>query len=326
MRRRDFIALVGGVTAVWPLAAHAKVSPKVPTVGFLGPSTPSVASGRIAAFEERLKELGWIGGRNVIIEYRWADGKPERYEPVAGELVRLNVDVIVTWGTETALAAKRQTSVIPIVFTIVGDPVGSGLVSSLRRPGGNITGLSTQHPDAAEKRIELLRMMVPNCRRLAILGNYGNPGPLSEMRESKAAALKIGMEVIELDVRRLDDIAPAFARIENLADTLLIASDAFLTTNRDKINSLALDARLPTMQGYREAVVAGGLMSYAPNYLELFRGAAKYVDKILHGTKPADIPVEQPTKFDLVINRKTAKVLGLSIPDKLIALADEVIE
>jgi ABC-type uncharacterized transport system substrate-binding protein len=233
MRRRDFIKVVAVSTAACPFAARAQVTRKVPTVGFLGPSTPSVAGERIAAFEERLKELGWIGGRSVVIEYRWADGKPERYEAVARELVRLNVDVIVTWGTETALAAKRQTSVIPIVFTIVADPVGSGLVSSLRRPGGNVTGLSTQHPDAAEKRVELLHLMAPNCRRLAILGNYGNPGPLSEMRESKAAALKLGMEVIELDVRRADDIVPAFARIENLADALLIASDAFLTTNRE---------------------------------------------------------------------------------------------
>jgi putative ABC transport system substrate-binding protein len=325
MRRREFVRFLGGATA-WPLAARAQQAGKRPTIGFLGPATPSVASDMIAAFEQRLRELGWIDGRTVAIEYRWAEGKAERFGAIAAEFVRINVDVIATWGTETALAAKDATLVIPIVFTVVGDPVGSGLVKSLARPGGNVTGLSTQHADAAGKRIELLHEVVPEFRRLAIMGNLGNSGPLLEARQAEAAARNLGLEFLELDVRRSQDIAPAFASIKGRVEALYVASDAFLNTNRESINRLALDARLPSMHGFRGIVATGGLMSYAPNYPDLFRRAADYVDKILRGTKPDEIPVEQPTKFDLVINLRTAKALGLELPATVLARADEVIE
>jgi putative ABC transport system substrate-binding protein len=311
MRRREFITLIGGAAA-WPLVARAQVSRR-PVIGFLGPATPAVARTRIATFEQRLKELGWVTGQNLAIEYRWAEGKTGRYAVIAAELVRIKVDVITTWGTETAIAAKQATSTIPIVFTIVADPVGSGLVDSLARPGGNATGLSTQH-------------VVPQLRRLAIMANPGNPGPMQEMREAETAARGLGIAVTELDIRRGEDIPPAFALIRGQVEALYVASDALLNTNRSTINELALEARLPTMHGFREIVSAGGLMSYAPNYLELFRRTADYVDKILRGATPSDIPVEQPTKFELVINLKTAKALGVTIPDRLLALADEVID
>jgi putative tryptophan/tyrosine transport system substrate-binding protein len=325
MKRRDFITLLGA-TAGWPLAAKAQQLTHQPTIGFLGPSTFSVARERISAFVQRLNKLGWIDGQTVAIEYRWADGNTKRFAELAADLVRHKVDVIATWGTETALAAKQATSAIPIVFTIVGDPVGSGLVASLARPGGNVTGLSTQHDDSAGKRVELLHEIVPNFRRLAIIGNTGNSGIALEMRAAQAAAHTLGFEVIAVDIRRAEDIAPSVEGLRGRAEALYVAGDAFINTNRDRINALALDARLPTIHGFREIVVAGGLMSYAPNYLELFRRAADYVNKILRGANPAEIPVEQPTKFDLIINLTTAKALGLDVPWFLQQRADEVIE
>ena len=324
MRRREFVSLLGGAAAASPLVARAQATR--PTIGFLSPATALVASERIAVFVKRLRELGWIEGRNVAIEYRWADGATERFAELATELVRLKVDVIATWGTATAVAAKQATSVIPIVFTVVGDPVGSGLVGSLARPGGNVTGLSTQHADAAGKRLELLREVVSNLRRLAILANIGNPGPVLEMREVREAARTLGLEVAAVPVRRGEDIASAIAAIKGEAQALYVVGDALVNTNRDRINSMALEARLPTMHGFREIVAAGGLISFAPNYLDLFRRAAEYVDKILRGAKPGDLPVEQPTRFELVINLKTAKALGLEVPPVLLARADEVIE
>jgi putative ABC transport system substrate-binding protein len=326
IRRREFITLIGGAATAWPLAAQAQQPiSKMPRIGFLGPTTPAVARTRIAAFEQRLKELRWVTGQNLAIEYRWAEGKPERYAGLAAELVRLKVDVITTWGTETAIAVKQATSAIPIVFTIVGDPVGSGLVDSLARPAGNVTGLSTQHDDTAEKRLQMLHLVVPKLRQLAIMGNRGNRGAVLDMRQAETAARALGIAVTELDIRRAEDIPPAFASIRGQVEALYMAADAMLSTNRSTINGLALEAHLPTMHGFREMVSAGGLMSYAPNYLELFRRTADYVDKILRGAKPSDVPVEQPTTFELVINLKTAKALGLNVPEKLLALADEVI-
>jgi putative ABC transport system substrate-binding protein len=275
---------------------------------------------------QRLGKLGWIDGQTVAIEYRWADGDTKRFAKLAADFVRLKVDVIATWGTETAVAAKQATSVIPIVFTVVGDPVGSGLVASLARPGGNVTGLSTQHDDSAGKRLELLHEVVPNARRLAIMGNTGNSGTALEMRAVQAAAPTLGLDVITVEIRRSEDIAPGIEALKGRVEALYVAGDAFVNTNRNRINGLALAARLPTMHGFREIVEAGGLMSYAPNYLELFRRAADYVNKILRGAKPSDIPVEQPTKFDFTINLTTAKALGLTVPPTLLALADEVIE
>jgi putative ABC transport system substrate-binding protein len=301
MRRRKFITLLGGAAA-WPLAVRAQQPEKLPTIGYLGSGTPSTDSQWLAAFVKRLRELGWIDGRNVAIEVRWAEGHVERFAEIAAELVRLKVDVILTHNTPPVLAAKRATSVIPIVFASAGDPIGTGLVASLARPGGNVTGLSSQLSDTAGKRLQLLREAVPSLRRLAIMGNGGNPITVLEMDEVQAAAHTLGLEVATLDIRRADDIAPAFDALQGRADALYLCGDPVVTTNRIRTNTLALGARLPTMSVFRQYVEAGGLMSYGPNFPDMFRRAADYVDKILRGTKPGDIPVEQATKFDLVIN------------------------
>jgi putative ABC transport system substrate-binding protein len=278
LKRRDFITLVGGAAAAWPLAARAQQPGKLRTIGFLGQSTRSAASEWVAALVQRLHELGWNEGRTVAIEYRWAEGREERFAQIAAEFVRLKVDIIVTSGTPQVLAAKQATSVIPIVFAAAGDPVASGLVASLARPGGNATGLSSLVADLAGKRLELLREVVP------------------------------------------------FEALKGRADALYVCIDALVNANRIRINTSALGARLPTMHGSRDYVEAGGLMSYGPNYPDLFRRSADYVDKILHGAKPGDIPVEQPTKFDLVVNLTTARALGLDLPPTLLARADEVTE
>jgi putative tryptophan/tyrosine transport system substrate-binding protein len=325
MKRRDFITLLGGAAA-WPLAARAQQPAKLPTIGFLGATTPSAQSQWTAAFVQRLRELGWIEGRTVAIEVRWAEGRTERYTEIAAEFVRLKVDVIVTGATGSVVAAKQATSVIPIVFTTAGDPVGNNLVASLARPGGNVTGLSVQATDLASKRLELLREVIPGFRRLAILANVGNPGVVLEMDEVLTAARTLGIEVVTLEIRRPEDIAPALDASKSRADALYICPDPLVGSNRIRINTSALSARLPTMWAVRDSVEAGGLMSYGPSYSDLYRRAAGYVDKILRGAKPADIPVEQPTKFDLVINLTTAKALGLTVPPTLLATADEVIE
>jgi putative ABC transport system substrate-binding protein len=326
MRRRNFIAFLGGAAAAWPLAARAQQQAgKLPTIGLLGANTPSAASQWVAAFVQRLRELDWIEGRTVAIEYRWAEGRSERFAEIAAEFVRLKVDVIVTWGTASVVAAMQVTSVIPIVFATAGDPVGTGLVASLARPGGNVTGLSNQAADVAGKRLELLREVVPGLR-LAILANIGSPIGVLQMREAQAAARTLGLEFAALEIRRAQDIAPAFEALKGRANALYVVSEPLVSTHRVRINTLALAARLPTMHDYREYVEAGGLMSYGPKFPDLFRRSADYVDKILRGTKPGDIPVEQPTKFDLVVNITTAKALGLAMPDKVLATADEVIE
>jgi putative tryptophan/tyrosine transport system substrate-binding protein len=325
MKRRHFITLLGG-TAAWPLAASAQQAGKLPTIGLWGPTTPSIDSQRVAAFVQRLRELGWIEGRTVKIEYRWAGGRNERAAEIAAEFVRLKVDVIVTQGTPSVLAAKQATSVIPIVFAAVGDPVDSGLVASLSRPGGNVTGLSTQQTDTATKRIELFREMVPGLHRLAIMGNVGNPAVELELREVQSTARALGLEAAAFELRRAEDIAPVFDALKGRADALYVCGDPLVFTNRIRVNTLAQGARLPTIYLLAEYVEAGGLMSYGPSVPDLYRRTADYVDKILRGAKPADIPVEQPTKFDLVINLTTAKALGLEIPPTLLARADEVIE
>jgi putative tryptophan/tyrosine transport system substrate-binding protein len=325
MRRRHILAGLL-LSFVAPLAAKAQQPGKLPTIGYLGANTPSAESQRIAAFVQRLRELGWIEGRTIAIEVRWAEGRNERFAEIAAEFVRLKVDVIVTAGTAAVVAAKQATSVIPIVFAAVGDPVGTGLVASLARPGGNVTGLSLQAADIAGKRLELLREVVPGLRRLAILANVGSPLAVLEIREVQATARTLGFEVATSEIRRADDIAPAFDALKGRGDALYVMADPLVTTNRIRISALALGARLPTMHGQRENVEVGGLMSYGANYPGLYRRAADYVDKILRGTKPADVPVEQPTKFDLVVNLVTAKALGLTIPQSLLLRADQVIE
>jgi putative ABC transport system substrate-binding protein len=326
MKRREFITLLGGAAAAWPVVARAQQVGKLPTVGFLGATTASGASQWVVAFVQRLRELGWIEGRTMAIEYRWAEGRSERFTEIANEFVRLKVDIIVTWGTASVIAANQVTSFIPIVFALAGGPVGTGLVTSLARPGGNVTGLSSQQSDLGGKRLELLREVFATLHRLAIMANVDSPVAMLDMREVQVVARTLGLEVTTFEIRRAEDIAPAFEALQGRADALYVCSDPLVNTNRIHIGTLARGARLPTMYVAREFVEAGGLMSYGPNYPVLFRRAAEFVDKVLRGTKPADIPVEQPTKFELVINLKTAKALGLTVPPALLARADEVIE
>jgi putative tryptophan/tyrosine transport system substrate-binding protein len=325
MRRREFITLLGSAAA-WPLAARAQQPAMLPTIGYLGPATPSIESQWVAALVRQLRERGWIEGRTVAIEYRWAEGRTERTAEIAAELVRLKVNVIMTYGTAPVVAAKQVTSIIPVVFAVAGDPVGNGLVASLARPGSNVTGLSIQSTDSAAKKLELLREIIPGLRRLAIMANVDAPVAVLEMGEVQAAARTLGLEAVTLEIRRAEDIAPAIDALKGRADALYVCGDPLVITNRVRINTSALGARLPTTYNVKESVEAGGLMSYGPNFSDLFRRAADLVDKILRGAKPADIPVEQPTKFDLVINLTTAKALGLEIPPTLLARADEVIE
>jgi putative ABC transport system substrate-binding protein len=325
MNRRELILSIGGLISA-PIAARAQQSPKLPTIGFLGPNTSSLDSNRVGVFVQRLRELGWIEGRNVAIEYRWAGGRIEHLGEFAAEFVRLKVDVIVTSGTPPVLAAKQATSVIPIVFAAVGDPVGNGLVASLARPGGNVTGSSIQATDLAGKRVGLLREVVPELHSLVIMANSDAPPAMVEMREAQATARVLGLEVVTSEIRHPEDIAPAFETLKGRAEGLYVCNDPLVTTNRTRIAALALGVRLATMFNVREFVEAGGLMSYGPNFLTLYRRAGDFVDKILHGAKPADIPVEQPTKFDLIFNLKTAEALGLTIPQSILLLADEVIE
>jgi putative tryptophan/tyrosine transport system substrate-binding protein len=326
MRRRQFITPLGGAAVAWPLTARAQQPGKLPTIGYLGGTSRAAESQWRDALTRRLGELGWIEGRTVAIEYRWAEGRSERAAEIAAEYVRLKVDVIITAGTPLIIAAKRVTSTIPIVFATAGDPVGTGLVDSLPRPGGNVTGLSVQAADLAGKKLEFLRDIVPGLRRLAILADVTSPAGVVQMSEAIAAAETLGLDTVRLEVRGAEDFAPAFESLNRRADAITVANGPLMATHRILINTLALSARLPTVHGGREHIEAGGLISYAPNFPDLHRRAADLIDKILRGTKPGNIPVEQPTKFDLPINLKTAKTLGLQVPDKLLALADEVIE
>jgi putative tryptophan/tyrosine transport system substrate-binding protein len=325
VRRRELIAPLGGVAAAWPLGARAQQPGKLPTIGFLVSGTPSSHGPWVTGFVQRLRELGWIEGRTIAIEYRWAEARADRAAEIAAEFVRLKVDVIVTSATAVIVAVMQATSVIPIVFAAAGD-VSTGLVASLARPGGNVTGLSMQQTDLAAKRLELLREVVPGLRRLAILANVGGPAVVLDMREVEAAARTLGLEVITAEIQRGEDIVPAFEALNGRADALYVCIDPLVNSHRIRINTLALAARLPTSYANREAVEAGGLMSYGANQADLYRRAADYVDKILRGAKPGDIPVEQPRKFDLVINLTTAKALRLTIPEAFLLRANEVLE
>jgi putative tryptophan/tyrosine transport system substrate-binding protein len=326
MRRRDFIKVIAGSATCWPLAARSQQAGKLPTIGFLGAASSSVATQWVTAFSKRLRELGWIEGRTVAIEYRWAEGSSKRFAEIAAEFVLLNVDVIVTWGSAPVLAAKQATKTIPIVFAAQSDPIGAGLIANLARPDGNVTGLSLQQADTVGKRLGLLREVVPNLGRLAIMANAASPGAVLEMREVQATAGTLGLDVTTHEIRETADIAPAIEALKGRAGALYFATDPLLFTNRIRINTLALGAQLPTIYGSREYVESGGLMSYGANFADLFRRAGDYVDKILRGTKPADIPIEQPTKFDLVVNLTTARTLGLKIGEAFLLRADELIE
>ena len=320
------MTLLGGTAAAWPLTARVQQPAKLPIIGFLGLSTRSAQREITDAFVQRLRELGWTEGRTVAIEYRWAEGRTEGFAAITAEFVRLKVAVIVTQGTSIVLAAKQVTSDIPIVFASAGDPLGNGLVANLARPGGNVTGLSSQSSDSVGKRFELLRTVIPNLRRLALLGNVDSSFAVLEMGEVQSAARMLGLDVITIKIRRGEDIAPAFAALKERADALYIATDLLTFTQRNRIHTFALAARLPTTASFREFVEAGALMSYGSNLPSQYRRAAEYVDKILRGAKAGDLPAEQPTKFDLIVNLTTAKALGLEVPPTLLAIADEVIE
>src|SRR6516164_8368929 len=320
MRRRDFIKGIVGSAVAWPLAARAQQTGRPPTIGILGASS-SVWGPWTGAFIGRLRELNWVEGRTIRIEYRWDEGHPER----AAELVRQNVDVIVTYEGAVRLL-KRATPTIPIVFAISFDPVRGALVQSFAHPGGNVIGMSAQLTDLVGKRLELLRGVIPQLRRLAIMADADYPASAFEAGEVQAAARTLGLEITSLEIRRTEDIAPAFETLKSQTDALYVISDALMAANRTRIITFALSARLPTIFGYRDYVKAGGLMSYGPDFTDLFRHAADMVDKILHGTKPGDIPVEQPTKFGFVLNLTTAKALGLTIPASFLSLANDLIE
>ena len=323
MRRREFIAALGGA-AVGALPLDAQAQRKPLTIGFLGPASASVMSTWTAAFVQRLRELGWIEGRTIAIEFRWGDGRTDRLAEFAAEFVRLKVDVIVTTGTPVPIL-KQATSTIPIVFTIANDPIGGGLVTSLSRPGGNVTGLSQLAADLGGKRLDILREVIPGLKRLGTMRNV-NPVTASEIGQVQEAARTLGIEVENSEIKRAEDIAPAIEAFKGRVDALYIQTDPIMNTHRVRISTVALAGRLPTLCGIREFVEAGSLLSYGPNFPDLFRRAADFVDKILRGANPADLPVEQPTKFDLVLNLTTAKLLGLKIPEFFLLRVDQMIE
>ncbi|MFZ0066038.1 MAG: ABC transporter substrate-binding protein [Pseudolabrys sp.] len=328
MRRREFITLLGGAAVAWPLAARAQQRRKLFRIGYLGISSPSLEPHYVEAFRQKLRELGHVDGESIAIEYRWAEGQDSRLPKLAGELVRLKSDVIVTTGTPGTLAAIQATKTVPIVMASSADPVASGLVSSLARPSGNVTGFTILGPELEGKRLELLLQTVPGLSRLAILWNPSNPGIVSYFETVRNAGrnLRISLDPV-MEVRSADELDNAFTVIASARpQALAVIADRFLLAHRKQIVDFAAVTRLPSMYPYREYVDAGGLMSYAPSNIELFRGAATYVDKILKGAKPGELPIQEPTKFELVLNLKTAKTLGLAVPPTVIARADEVIE
>ncbi|QDW36090.1 ABC transporter substrate-binding protein [Bradyrhizobium sp. KBS0727] len=326
MRRREFVRLIGMAAATWPTAVGAQQpSAKLPTIGFIGPSTADADRTRRAALLERLGELGWVQDRNLKIEFLWADGVVARAGEIAAGYVQRGVSVIVVSGDAQVKAAKNATSAIPIVIAAAADPVGNGLVDSLSRPGGNVTGLSRQLTDSTGKRLELLREIVAG-RRLAILFNAGNPLTRPELEMAEKTAQSMGFQTVRAEIRKSDDVQPAIEALAGKADALYVCIDPLVNTNNVRINGLAQAARLPTMHSSRDNIDAGGMISYGPDTIDLFRRAAEFVDKILRGAKPADLPVEQPTKFELVINLNMAKAIGLEIAPTVLARADQVIE
>jgi putative ABC transport system substrate-binding protein len=329
MRRRDVIALLGGATAFsisWPLTAQAQPG-KVWRVGMLDTTSAQLNAPNLDAFRRGLRQLGYVEGQNLAIDYRSADGRLEQIPQLAAELVRRNVDVIVTRGTPSALAAKHATATIPIVMAAIGEPVETGLVASLARPGGNVTGLSAFVTELVAKRVELLKEVLPRIARLALLDNMSNGSVPPQWEETKRAARALAIEPQLLDVRKPEELDRAFdAAVAQRADALSIGNDSVVIASRRRVAELAEKFRLPAIYATREFVDSGGLLSYAAHYPDLYRRAAAYVDKIFKGEKPADLPVEQPTKFEMVVSLKAAKAIGLEFPPLLLARADEVIE
>jgi putative tryptophan/tyrosine transport system substrate-binding protein len=324
MKRREFLLLMGGVAAVSTSAAHGQQSAKPPVVGFIVAGTQASHGAWVAAFAQRLSELGWTDGRSVKIEYRWAAGDVGQTTQFAAEFVQRRVDVIVT-SAYGVVAAKQATSTIPIVCAAFGDVVDHGIVKSLARPGGNVTGLTIQPAELSSKRLELLKDIIPNVHRLAALVNTHVVGA-QEVVAIRTASAKLNIDANVLDVQTAEDIEAAMATIEGNTDALYVYSEPLTNANKDKIIKAATAAKIPTIFGFREFVDAGGLISYGPSFIDLFARAAEYTDKILRGAKAADLPVQQPVKFDFIINLKAAKALGLSISETVLTRADEVIE
>ncbi len=325
MRRREFITLLGGAAAAWPVALRAQA--KIPRIGFMGNSTAALEANVVGSFCDGLRELGYQEGRNIVIEYRWADGNYARFPALVAELIAAKVDVIVTAGTPAVLAVKKATTTVPVVMVAVGDPVGTGLVPSLARPGGNLTGLSSIAPDLEGKRLDLLREIVPTLSRVAVFFNSLNTFHVVSVRQANAAAQTMGIKLQWHNIRKSEDLDGAFAAIrKERPDALLILADRVFLHNRQRMMDFTEEQRLPNVNPYKELVEAGGLMSYGPSYEDIHKRAAIYVDKIIKGAKPADLPIEQPSKFTFIINLKVAKALGLTVPSSLVTLADEVIE
>jgi ABC-type uncharacterized transport system substrate-binding protein len=327
MKRREFIKL-GGCGLIASQTAHAQQTGKVSRIGYLGVSSPALEPHYVNAFRQKLRELGHIDGENIAVLYRWAEGQDARLPDLAVDLVRLNPDVILTTGTPSALAAMEATKTIPIVMASSADPVASGLVASLARPGANVTGFTILGPQLEAKRLEILKEAIPSILRIAVLWNPSNPAIQSYFEATKSAGrtLQIGLDVVA-EVRRTDELDTAFLAIASAhPQALAVLADRFLLAHRNRIVEFAAANRIPAMYPYREYVEAGGLLSYAPSNIELFRGAATYVDKILRGARPGDLPVQEPTKFELVVNLKSAKAIGLELPPTMLARADDVIE
>jgi putative ABC transport system substrate-binding protein len=326
--RRTFLVGSGAVLLATPLAADAQQASGLRRIGYLGISSPSLEPSYVEAFRQQLRALGYIEGQHIAIEYRWAEGRDDRLPGLATELVRLDPAVIVTTGTPSTLAAMQATKTIPIVMASSADPVRSGIVASLARPGGNVTGFTILGPELEGKRMELLKQAVPRLSRVAVLWNPANPGIAFYLEAIEVAGRALHVTVGPVaEVRRVEELENAFSTIANgRPDALAVLADRALLAHRRRIVEFAAARRLPVMYPYGEYVDAGGLMSYAPSNIELFRGAATYVDKILKGAKPGTLPVQEPTKFELVINRKTAKALGLAIPQSLLQRADRLIQ
>jgi putative tryptophan/tyrosine transport system substrate-binding protein len=327
IRNSQCAILLGAMLFTLCSVAEAQQAGKVPRVGFLVASSYSIVSARIEAFRQGLRELGYVEGKNILVEYRYPDGKPDRLPQSAAELVGLNPDVIVTSGPAATRPAKEATVTIPIVMAFDNDPVGSGFVASLARPGGNITGLSNLSSEISGKQLELLKEIVPNLSRVAVFGSSTEPGNAQSLRETEFAAAAFSIALPYMDILTLDNIETAFrAASKQRVDAVLVLSSPVLNTQRTRVIDLGLKSKLPTIYNRQEYVEDGGLMTYSASIADLFRRAATYVDKILKGAKPADLPVEQPTKFELVINLKTAKQIGLTIPPNVLARADKVIK
>jgi putative ABC transport system substrate-binding protein len=325
MRRREFISLVGGAAATWTFAARAQQ--KTPLIGYMGNSTAALEANLLNAFREGLRDAGYEEGRNITIKYLWADGQYDRFSTLVSELIAAKVDVIVTAGTPAALAVKQNPTNIPVVMVAVGDPVGTGLVQNLAHPGGKLTGLSSIAPDLEGKRLQLLREVTPGLSHVAMVFNSLNPFHVGSVRQALDAAQTLGIRLQQLDVQKSEDLDGVFADLrKDRPEGLFILADRVFLHNRQRIVDFAIEQKLPSINAYKELVEAGGLMSYGPSYEDMHKRAAIYVNKILKGSKPGNLPIEQPTKFTFIINLGTAKTLGVAIPSQLLGLADRLIE